>query len=126
VVISTCYAQTDHPAELYVFEGCDGDCLVPVANPENVACNSGFGQLVTVDTLPDQFYKVLVAGATTDKVGNHKISAEKINAPRNGACETPDPIVPGSLLPVHGTTLGASANALCGGDMQSVWCKFVR
>ena len=70
MIVSTCFAETNPPAELTVnvFTGCGGDCSVPIEPGEEFECDSRFGKLIAVETLYNQFYYALdyalVAGSS--------------------------------------------------------------
>ena len=126
MVVSTCYAETNHPAELYVFAGCGGDCSVPIEPGEEFECDSGFGKLIAVETLFNQFYFVLVAGSNNSKVGKHKISVVKYGVPENDECENAINLVTGQP-PIVGSTAGATSEASCIGGVadKGVWCEYL-
>ena len=123
MTISTCFAETAYPTDLYVFEGCGGAC-VPTKTLA-VKCPGSFGKTITVDTNADVFYRVLVKGTSPSVVGNHQIALSEYAVPPNDLCTGPKLLLVDDKTVTTGTTVGASYEENCFRNIteRGVWCK---
>jgi hypothetical protein len=123
VSISTCFAQTDYPTELYVFDGCGGACVTP--NTATVQCAATYGKTITIETNANVYYRVFVKGTSPSVVGNHRIAVDEFDPPPNALCTSPTNLVVDASTPTIGTTFGAPFEPNCFGNTteRGVWCK---
>lgn len=126
MTISTCFAQTNYPTELYVFEGCGGACVPTKTSAAK--CPGSFGKIFTVDTNANIFYRVLVEGTSPTVVGNHNIALTEFAIPPNDLCTGPKLLIVDDNTISTGTTLGASNEFNCFQNVteRGVWCKCCR
>jgi hypothetical protein len=116
--ISTCFAQTDYPTELYVFDGCGGACVPPSNNPGfDIKCPATYGKTITIDTNANIYYRVLVKGTGSSVVGNHRIAVDEFDPPLNALCTSPTNLVVDSGAYTTGTTFGAPFDNNCFGNV---------